>query len=166
MTDYKAILQYVSGKVYELKGFDSAFHIHQPHSDTIAFYGPEHYHKELYVQLISGEKMIFEQVPEPVMASLEPEDADIDTIYQELSDAAHPKRTSNAALIPVDLREIVNIVCEMQYHITTTNGLWTTDVPDKFKDHPTYPLLWQIWFKSENGKFSSYASGTGAWSRW
>jgi hypothetical protein len=160
MTNYNAILQYVNGKVYELKGLDSAFHIHQPPSDIIAFYGPEHHNNELFVQLVSGEKMIFEQVPEPVMSSLEPEGADINAVYQQLIKTKQPKRNTNAALIPVDLKELVNVVCEMQYHITTTNGLWATDVPDKFKDHPAHHLLWQIWFKSENGKFSSYESGT------
>jgi hypothetical protein len=100
--------------------------------------------------------MIFEQVPEAIMASLEPADADIDAMYQQLIEAKHPKRNTDAALILVDLKELVNIVCELQYHITTTNGLWATDIPEKFKDHPAHHLLWQIWFKSENGKFSSY----------
>jgi hypothetical protein len=158
MTDYNAILQYVNGKVYELEGLDSAFHVHQPNSDIIAFYGPEHYNKELFVQLLSGEKIIFEQVPETVLANLEPNDADIDGIYRHLTEINQPKRNTDAALIPVDLEELVDVMCQMQYHITTTNGLWATDVPDEFKDHPVYHLLWQVLFKPDKSKASSYES--------
>lgn len=148
MTNYNAILQYVNGKVYELKGLDSAFHIHQPESYIIAFYAPEHYNKELFVQLKSGEKMIFEQVSEDVMTALEPADADINKVYHWLIHANQPKRATEAQVIPVDIKELVDLICHMQDHIATTNGLWATDEPDAFKDHPAHKLLWQLSFKT------------------
>lgn len=156
--NYNATLQYVKGKVYELKGLDSAFHVHQPDSELVAFYAPEHYNKELFVQLTSGEKLIFEQVSEEILNSLEPASANIDQQYQDLLDKGQLKRATDAALLPVDLQELVNIVCEMQNHITATNGLWATDLPDEFKDHPKYHLLWQIRFKLKDGKATSYES--------
>jgi hypothetical protein len=150
MTDYDATLQYVNGKVYELRGLDSAFHVHQPKSHLVAFYAPEHYNKELFVQLTSGEKMIFEQVPEKTMAALEPAGADINRLYRELVENNQPKRQTAAELIPVDVKELVDLFCQMQYHIITTNGLWATDEPNRFKDHPDFKLLWQVWFKPDS----------------
>jgi hypothetical protein len=152
MTDYNATLQYVNGKVYELKGLDSAFHIHEPQSENLAFYAPEHYNQELFIQLKNGEKMIFEQVPEVLMASLEPNDANIDAVYQQLVSVHQPKRATDAALREVALKDLVDLVCHMQYFITTTNGLWATDEPDAFRDHPARHLLWQVLFKpNESG---------------
>ena len=147
MIDYTTILQIVNGHVYELKGLDSAFHLHQPNSGTIAFFAPEHYNKELFVQLKSGDQFIFEQVPEDLLASLEPEGANIDQVYQELIKKTQPKRTANAELLPVELKDLLDVFCKMQYHITVTNGLWATDEPDKLKDSQAHHLLWQIWFK-------------------
>lgn len=161
MTDFNAILQYVNGKIYELKGLDSAFHIHEPNSDLIAFYGPEHYNHELFVQLKNGEKMIFEQVTEETMTALEPQDADADTVYRQFIDNKQPSRETDAELIPVDLQELLNVFCEMQYHITVTNGLWATDEPGAFKDHPARKLLWQVWFKRDGDQFKSYESRSG-----
>jgi hypothetical protein len=137
MTDFDATLQYVNGKVYELKGLDSAFHVHQPKSHLIAFYAPEHYNKELFVQLTSGEKMIFEQVAEE----------DINKVYQQLLEAKQAKRESGAELVEVSAKQLVDLFCQMQYHIITTNGLWATDEPDTFKNHPAFKSLWQVWFK-------------------
>ena len=151
MIDY-ATLQLVNGTVYELKGLDSAFHVHQSESDLIAFYAPEHYNKELFVQLNSGEKIIFEQVPEETMAGLEPPDADVNTVYRRLIENNQPKRSTDAALVSVDLEEIVDLFCQMQYHIVTTNGLWATDEPDAFKDHPAFKLLSRIWFNPDDAK--------------
>jgi hypothetical protein len=149
MIDYGAILQTVNGKVYELKGLDSAFHIHQPESYIIDFYAPEHCNKELFVQLKSGEKMIFEQISEDMMAALEPANADINKVYHWLIYINHPKRASDAELSAVDLKDLIDAFCQMQYHIATTNGLWATDEPDAFKDHPAFKLLWQVWFKQD-----------------
>ncbi|SDE35285.1 hypothetical protein SAMN05216464_105319 [Mucilaginibacter pineti] len=160
MTDYNAILQTVNGKVYELKGLDSAFHLHQPNSGVVGFYAPEHYNKELFIHLKGGDQFIFEQVPEEVMAALEPEDADIDSVYHQLIGSNQPKRISDAEIIPVDLKELVDVFCQMQYHITTTNGLWATDEPDAFKNHPAHHLLWQIGFELNDIKASSYENRT------
>lgn len=156
MTDYQAILQYVTGNIYELKGLDSGFHIHQPKSDLIAFYAPERYNKEIFVQLVSGEKMIFEQVTEELMAAVEPVNAAFDSIYQQFLNGKQPKRQTNAELVRVDLKQLVDVFCKMQYHIMVTNGLWATDEPDAFKDHPSHALLWQVWFGMNNGKATSY----------
>lgn len=156
MTDYNAILQTVNGKVYELKGLDSAFHLHQPNSGVVGFYAPEHYNNELFIHLKGGDQFIFEQVPEAVLTALEPADADIDHVYQNLVATDQPKRVSDAEVLPVDLKELVDVFCQMQYHITTTNGLWATDEPDAFNDHPAFKLLWQVWFKLDNGNASSY----------
>lgn len=147
--DYTATLQIVNGHVYELKGLDSAFHLHHPNSGTIAFFAPEHYNNELFVQLKSGDQFIFEQVSEKVLASLEPEGGNIDQVYEELLKKDQPKRTANAELLPVELKDLLDVFCKMQYHITVTNGLWATDEPDKFKDHPAHHLLWQIGFKDQ-----------------
>lgn len=156
MKDYNAILQYVNGTIYELDGLDSAFHIHQPKSDLVAFYGPEHHNKEIFVQLADGRKMIFEQVPEELMAAVEPVNTDFDSVYQQLLDIKQPKRRTDAEIVRVDLKQLVDVVCEMQYHITVTNGLWATDRPDVFKDHPSHRLLWQIRFQVHAGKATSY----------
>jgi hypothetical protein len=160
MTNYNAIFQTVGGKVFELKGLDSAFHLHCPTSDLVQFYAQEHYNRELFVQLKSGSKLIFEQVPEQLMAVLEPNDDQIDEVYRLLLNNNQPKRATDAEIVPVDLKDLLNIVCQMQYHITTSNGLWATDEPDAFKGHPAHHLLWQLWFKPDDTKTSSHESRT------
>jgi hypothetical protein len=149
MTEYDATLQYVNGKVYELKGLDSAFHVHQPKSHLVAFYAPGHYNKELFVQLTNGEKMIFERVPEETMAALEPAGVNINKVYGQLVENNQPKRQTDAELVQVEVKELVDLFCQMQYHIVTTNGLWATDEPDAFKEHSAYKLLYQLWFKAD-----------------
>lgn len=160
MTDYNAILQYVNGEVYELEGLDSAFHVHKPGSASVAFYAPEHYRKELFVQLVNGDKMIFEQVSEDTLARLEPNNADIEKVFGELSAQNQPHRKCDATVAPVDLKDLVTMVCRMQYHITTTNGLWATDEPDAFKEHPAHHLLWQIMFDPKDNESLRYESRT------
>jgi hypothetical protein len=150
MITYDATLQYVKGKVYELKGLDSAFHVRQPRSHLVAFYAPEHYNQELFVQLTSGEKMIFEQVAETTLAALEPVNADINSIYNQLKAQNQPKRSTDAELVPVDVKEVIDLFCLMQYHISTTNGLWATDRPDIFKGQASRDLLFQLLFEPKS----------------
>jgi hypothetical protein len=89
----------------------------------------------LFAQLRSGEKFVFEQVAEKVLDELKEQPA-IEKHYHNLVTFQAPCRKVTWQLVPVDLQELVDTFCQMQNQITITNGLWATDVPEKFKDHP------------------------------
>ena len=71
MLKFNSILQLIDNQIYRLEGPDTAFHLKHCPSGEVEFYGLEHYHQELFVQLRSGEKTVFEKVAEKVLKELE-----------------------------------------------------------------------------------------------
>ena len=96
------------------------------------------------------------------MAAVEPLEADFDSIYQLLLDGEQPRRQTGAELVPADLKQLVDIFCEMQDHIcTVTNGLWVMDVSQDAFRRPSVQQITvaDLGFRFNDGKATSYEDG-------
>jgi hypothetical protein len=146
MIPYSSILQLVDGQIYSLHHIWSSFHIYKPASETVGYIGISLRDQELLVCYCSGDQYIYQGIPGKTLNVLQ-EEKNIDAFLPELQNGSYEKRLTDGSITPVPVQDVLDVFCRMQDHIVFTSGLWATDVPDKFADHPAHHLLFPIKFE-------------------
>jgi hypothetical protein len=146
MIPYDSILQLVNGKVYSLHHIWSSYHIHVSAEESVVFYGVSPADGQLLIAYKNGKQFIYSGIPADMITGLD-RGEDIYPLLSDLENDKYPKEQTDASITQVPLQDVIDNFCLMQDHIAMTNGLWATDVPEKFKDHPDFNLLFQIRFE-------------------
>jgi hypothetical protein len=148
MIPYDSILQLVNGKVYSLHHIWSSFHIHQPDYEAIRFFGVSPADRQVIVVQPDGHNFIFKDLPESLINDLD-DGNNIEENLGKIIGGNYEKRVCDAHITEVPLQDVLDAFCQMQDYITTSSGLWATDVPENFKGHPAYDLLFQLKFEQD-----------------
>jgi hypothetical protein len=143
MMPYDSILQLVNGKVYSVHHIWSSFHIHQPDYEAIRFYGVSPEDRQVIVVQTDGQDFIYKNLPELLLNDLD-KSKDVESNLGKVIGGNFDKEACDAFITEVPLQDLLDTFCQMQDYITTSSGLWATDVPEKFKDHPAHKLLFQL----------------------
>jgi hypothetical protein len=143
MIPYDSILQMVNGKVYSMHHLWSSFHLHQPDYEAIQFYAVSPNDREVVVAQLEHGTSIYHDVPTDVIAALDNE-TNVEQYLAAVISGGFKKEDCDGYITEVPIQDVLDTFCHMQDFIAISSGLWATDVPERFKDHPAYELLFRL----------------------
>jgi hypothetical protein len=145
MIAYDSILQLVNGKVYSLHHLWSSFHVHQPDYEAIRFYAISPADCQVVVAQVENGTYIYHDIPAEIAEALDNE-KNVEQNLGTVISGNFKKEDCDGYITEVPLQDVLDTFCHMQDFIATSSGLWVTDMPEKFKDHPAYELLFRLTF--------------------
>jgi hypothetical protein len=90
-----------------------------------------------------GHNFIYKGLPEALVDELD-NNKNIEDNLGKVIGGNYVKEACDAHIMEVPIQDVLDTFCHMQDFIASSSGLWATDVPEKFEDHPAYELLFRL----------------------